>query len=79
MRDMPMNGAVGRARTMAGIRRTRVAEAAAAGIDTADRRALTAYLEARSKHTLLGIGDRARCRCGGDNHDIITAPMGATP
>ncbi len=72
MRTMPMNGAKGRARTLAGIRRGRLAEAKAAGIDTTDRRALAAYLDARSKHTLLGIGDRARCRCGGDKHVRIT-------
>lgn len=72
MRAMPMNGAKGRARTLAGISRSRVAQAAAAGIDTTDRRALGTYLDALSKHMLLGIGDRARCRCGGDNHDVIT-------
>jgi len=67
-----MNGAKGRARTLARIRRERLAEARAAGIDTTDRRALGAYLDGLSKHMLLGIGDRARCRCGGDNHDVIT-------
>lgn len=73
---MGINGSVGRARAMAGIRRRQLAAAEKAGIDTTDRKALNAYLREKSKQMLLGIGDRARCRCGGNNHDIITKTEG---
>ncbi len=79
VRDMPMNGTVGRAKTLARIRREGVARAARAGVDTTDRAAVRRFTDAYSSVTLAGIGDRARCRCGGPRHDVITAPMGATP
>lgn len=69
---MGINGSIGRAKTMARIRRNHMRDAEKAGIDTTDRLALNSYLREKSKQMLLGIGDRARCRCGGDNHDIIT-------
>jgi len=73
---MGINGSIGRARTMARIRRNHLRDAEKAGIDTTDRRALNSYLREKSKQMLLGIGDRARCRCGGDNHDVITRTTG---
>lgn len=76
VRVMGINGSVGRARTMARIRRDNLRDAKNAGIDTTDRKATAAYLWEKSKQMLLGIGDRARCRCGGDNHDVITKTKG---
>lgn len=76
MRDQPMNGTAGRARTMAGIRRRQLAAAESAGIDTTNRAALGAYLNEQARQMMLGIGDRARCRCGGPRHDVITKTKG---
>ena len=73
---MGINGSVGRARTMARIRRNHLRDAEKAGIDTTDRKALNTYLREKSKLMLLGIGDRARCRCGGDRNDVITKAKG---
>lgn len=71
---MGINGSVGRARAMARIRREGVARAARAGVDTTDRAAVWRFATAEADATLAGIRERARCRCGGPRHDVITAP-----
>jgi len=73
---MGINGSKGRARALRAIRREREALARQHGIDPADRRAFAAFEWDWSRVTMLGIRDRARCRCGGDNHDIITKTKG---
>lgn len=71
---MSINGTIGRTKVVARIRREHVARAAKAGVDTADRAAVWRFTTVDSTATLAGIRERARCRCGGPRHDIITAP-----
>ncbi len=72
LRDMPMNGAKGRARTLSRIRRERKAEAAAMGIDTTDRKAFAAWDAERFKALYGSIGEQLRCGCNGVKHARIT-------
>ncbi len=72
LRDMPMNGAKGRARTLSRIRRDRTALAAQHGVDTNDRAALAAFDRDWSTGVLGRIREQSRCGCGGTKHAIIT-------
>lgn len=72
LRDMPMNGAKGRARTLSRIRRERTAEAKAMGIDTTDRKALAAWDVERSKALCGSIREQLRCGCSGIKHQRVT-------
>lgn len=72
IRDMPMNGAKGRARTLSRIRRERTAEAAAMGIDTSDRAAMAAWERERFNGLSGSIREQLRCGCSGTKHARIT-------
>lgn len=72
MRDLPMNGAKGRARTLSRIRRDRMAQAAAMGIDTSDRAAMAAWDRERFDGLCGGIREQLRCGCSGIKHARVT-------
>lgn len=69
---MSINGSVGRAKAFRRMRREQADRAKAAGIDPADRPAVRRFNAEWSKVMMLGIGDRARCRCSGVRHARIT-------
>lgn len=50
-----MNGAKGRAKTLVKIKRKRLKEAKAAGIDVSDRRAVKAYQDAKFKEMVARL------------------------
>lgn len=72
LRDKPMNGAKGRARTLSHIRRGRVFLAAKHGVDTTDRAAMAAFERDWSNSVLGSIREQLRCGCSGTKHARIT-------
>jgi len=56
----PMNGAKGRARTLAKIRRERVSRAKAAGVDTTDRNAMKAFRDREFDELMIEISEAAK-------------------